>query len=276
MKTCIKEPGISSSSTREGILLHNARCVSCNYELSGLQRSGVCPECGISVELSLDGCFLQGIGLGRLDTLRSSLRLVQVGLLAYAVSNIITVGLSCLGAPEELGYWSALHLVGAALAAGALATALVGYWRFTVTDFCIITGVSRIARKCALSTACIQCVAQVASVVLQIAVNYGFNASIETALRLVNIIIVISWTTHYVAIMTCLHWLGKKIPDAVVVARTTIYMWVLPLLTTIGILAIGLGPIAAALLCWSVISRVMRSCEMVAADLRCAMCPEAH
>jgi hypothetical protein len=33
---------------------HQLRCIDCNYDLTGLQPSGKCPECGMAIQLSVE------------------------------------------------------------------------------------------------------------------------------------------------------------------------------------------------------------------------------
>lgn len=86
-------------------------CIQCGYDLFGLDDSGRCPECGLSIARSRDGMSLVGAHLPWLETVQSGFttfyRSVEVGV--YAIGPLL---LACPAAAATI----VVHILLAALA----------------------------------------------------------------------------------------------------------------------------------------------------------------
>lgn len=66
----------------------------------------------------------------------------------------------------------------------------------------------------------------------------------------------IATAVRFFASILYLRWLAPRLPDDSVDNRARVYMWVLPLLWTVGALLCGLGPILALIMYYMLISDV--------------------
>jgi ACR3 family arsenite efflux pump ArsB len=60
-------------------------------------------------------------------------------------------------------------------------------------------------------------------------------------------------------------WLARRVPDQWIVKRATTYRWLLPVLTTVGVLLIGLGPLIALVLYWNLLDRMRKHLKAIVA-----------
>ena len=67
------------------------------------------------------------------------------------------------------------------------------------------------------------------------------------------------WLGTYIVHGTYLAWLAKRIPDAAMQKRAKLVRWLCPVLSTVGILLIGLGPLIALILYWNLIDKFRKA-----------------
>ena len=79
---------------------------------------------------------------------------------------------------------------------------------------------------------------------------------------------------QFITFMQYIRALASRIPDGDVVHRADMYLWFVPLLSTVGILACGIGPLLAAVLYWLLLSRVRKHVASIVATGRPAMLPK--
>lgn len=84
--------------------------------------------------------------------------------------------------------------------------------------------------------------------------------------RALGIVSVIAWAVLFFAVMRYTRWVAGRVPDQWIVRRTKTYMWLLPVLNTLGILLIGLGPIIALVLYWNLLDRLRKHTKSIVAS----------
>lgn len=67
------------------------RCFQCGYDLSGIDPSGVCPECGIPVEFSDGHGPLSAVESDALDTITRGFGNAMAGILLYVIVTIASI-----------------------------------------------------------------------------------------------------------------------------------------------------------------------------------------
>ena len=72
--------------------------------------------------------------------------------------------------------------------------------------------------------------------------------AIQIVSGLLNLAAVVAGAVEFFAMMLYVRWLAQRIPDADMIQQTRQYIWLLPLLYTVGALCVGLGPIVALVL----------------------------
>jgi hypothetical protein len=68
-------------------------------------------------------------------------------------------------------------------------------------------------------------------------------------------------------------WVAGRVPDAHMVGRTKTYMWLLPLLYTVGILII-VGPLIALVMYWNLLDRLRKHLTSIASTGQPAKLPK--
>lgn len=235
-------------------------CVRCGYNLRGLPLAGVCPECGTPVRDSLKGLLLcyasvefrRRIGLG--------LSLVLNGILAKVV-------LLFAGIAVTVWMGGAVGSIAMLLAdSGVTLALLAGYWLMTEPDPGY-TGLetARSARRVLRWVVGVQVglsVLRLALHVLQpvtapVAASMGGSAAwfLGALLWLGGIT---AWGVQFFAMMRYVRWLAGRVPDALIVRRTSLYAWLLPVVHVVGVVACGLGPLVALVLYWNLLDRLRK------------------
>jgi hypothetical protein len=226
-------------------------CIRCSYNLRGLPHTGNCPECGTPVEQSLRGILLRFSSDEYLAKIRNGLSLIVIGILLFfaALFAAFTILVWTGGGSASFEVaMSGLMLLPVGLT-------LFGYWNFTHPDPGFRgSETPDSARKVIRVAVVIHAASQVVSFAVDTLVATsalppaaGRN---PTALfdLLLSLVDVLAWIVQFFAMMRYSRWLARRIPDALLIRRTQTYMWLLPVLYTVGIVLIGMGPVIAMIL----------------------------
>jgi hypothetical protein len=103
----------------DGLVTSDIPCRRCAYNLRGLAATGICPECGSPVEISIGGDLLRYSDAQYIETLRGGIHLIFLGLVAtivaavlsavfrHGVDQVFSTSLLRLAAqvPEIIGVW---------------------------------------------------------------------------------------------------------------------------------------------------------------------------
>ncbi len=242
-------------------------CVGCSYNLQGLPAAGVCPECGLPVQDSLKGILLQYASVEYRTKIARGLSLVLNGILLQIIFTIAAmVAVFATG-----GNPLVTKLVGIA-GVGVSLMLVAGYWFYTEPDPGY-TGLEKpnsarqIARIAVLASAGVQVVQLVMSLMEPAVATAGAGSTggvLVTGLTLLlSLAGLAAWATQFFAIVLYTRWIGSRIPDAWITNRSKTYMWLLPVLSTVGLLAVGLGPLVALVLYWNMLDRVRKHVKSI-------------
>lgn len=240
-----------------------ARCIRCGYELAGLPLSGVCPECAVPVEHSLRGFLLQFSAPEYLARLHQGVFFVQAAIIG---SLLLFFGGFAFAFSGLGGSWvpSAVLTAGVVLA-GATA---YGWWQFSTPDPAQAAGdkgerprqIIRIATLVGVGVAVAEFVIQLTPTVTR--------AGGDVLLALVGVSRIVSiaaTVAAFFAAMLYLRWLAPRLPDARVAKRAKMLMWLGPLLYTVGLLLVGLGPLIALVLYYNLLDWVRKDLKALRA-----------
>mgnify|MGYP003387908006 FL=1 len=79
----------------------------------------------------------------------------------------------------------------------------------------------------------------------------------------VGVVSFIAWIVQFFAMMRYIRTMAERIPDAYLVTRSKRYMWLLPLLQTVGLLLVGLGPLFALVMYWNLLDRLRKHLKAI-------------
>jgi len=248
-------------------------CTRCGYSLRGLATTGRCPECGWSVEASLQGGLLRFAGPEYLASLVLGARIVIFTNIANLAAGLLLTGAAIVaifamggftvgaggGGGGAVGMTSApawITLGGAGISVLATTASLIGYWLLTAPDPASSQQEQpRTARRVVRTAVAVSAAAQA----IGLAVGYfgssiaaggaqmGANPAIAVAVTsgVISLVGTIAGAVSFFATMLYVRWLAQRLPDEDMVAKTRVYMWLLPLLYTVGALCVGIGPLVA-------------------------------
>ncbi len=270
-------------------------CSRCGYSLRGLAVDGRCPECAWPVEASLRGGLLRYAGPEYLSSLATGAFIIVVtniaavvfGVLAFVLVIVFAATFAVVppatpgtaapaaGVPA-FGWIESVGTIGGALITIA---SLVGYWLFTIPDPATNQteqprAARRVVRAAVIATIFTQ-VGLIATMVLGpqlVPVNPANPMAGAIGLQLasgaLNVAGLLAGAVLFFAMMLYVRWLAQRIPDGEMVARTRLYMWLLPVLYTVGALCVGIGPLVAMvlylILVWNLRRQVLAAREQAA------------
>lgn len=245
-------------------------CFTCGYALDGLPVSGQCPECGAPVANSLRGVLLQFAAPEYISTVLTGFQWVLWGILASIVVSVLTMAVTLVGTVAALAPAANAPFMFVATGVSTLISAfiLLGYIKLTEPDP-QFSGSEKpdSARHIVRITAFVQIGLALVSIIL-LALNGGAQPAGFLSVKSILSILAgfagtVAWAVQYFAMMKYIAWLGRRVPDAYVVSRTKTYMWLLPVLTTVGIVLIGLGPLIALIMYWNLLDRVRKHLKAI-------------
>ena len=247
--------------------LRGVLCVTCEYDLSGLNPGGVCPECGTPVERSVRGGLLVDSRPEHAETLRRG-ALVIVAAVATQVAIFIGSLALAVAATPPAGQGSSGPFVALTITSTAITlAALLGWWWLSEPSPEPDLADPGSTRRAWLRTAI---VLQGATVTLSAATGIaGPLASPRGAAALATIgsvattFYLIAAIVQFFASMAYLRWLGPRLPDRKVFKRSRTLMWLVPVLVTVGSLCFFIGPIIAVSLYLSLMHTVWRDLDAV-------------
>jgi hypothetical protein len=269
--------GHGPSAAPAGSVIESKPCVGCGYDLLGLPVSGKCPECGLDVERSLKGDLLEFAGPDYLAKLHTGVVWIQGALIAMVAVAILSVAIGIIVgfgafAPLPRGVGGTLAMSKSwidALSNGlqlliALASAW-GWWQFSEPDpGQVSTNKGEGPRKWVRIATIAKLVTTLGVFVVQLIVATGVFSSLMVrtpgagmspgavlllvligGFSLLNLAAMATW---FFASMLYIKWLAGRVPSQRSIDRAKLMMWLGPVLSTVGALACGTGPIAAMVL----------------------------
>lgn len=250
----------SSGSAATGHLNDDRSCNKCGYNLRGLPLTGNCSECGTPVEFSLRGFLLRFASPEYLTLLKRGLGLIVAGILLKLITIIIAfaVGIT-VGAIGQ--FVAALALVITAFDFVVSIMILTGYWMYTAPDPGYVghelpSSARQVVRVTVIIQAAITGLLFAIQMIETLGVGAGRPLLGHIALAL-SVIALVSWAVQIFSAMRYTRWVASRIPDEKVVKQTRTYMWLLPLLFTVGAVLI-VGPLLAIVLYWNMLDRVRK------------------
>lgn len=247
-------------------------CIQCGYNLRGSPLAGKCPECGTDVARSMQGVLLQHASTEYQRSVESGLGLVLNGILVSIVLAVFNMALGIAGAPASL------VLVGTALGLVPQVMLVLGYMRYTAPDPQFSgTELPDAARKLARIAVLVGAACALVQLLLQLGIIAGAGGAVGGAagasglslilvglIGLVSLLSLVAWAVQFFAVIKYTRWMAKRVPDGWIVDKTKLYIWLLPVLATVGALIL-IGPLIALVLYWNLHHRLRKQVQSIIA-----------
>lgn len=263
-----------SASGASGVVTQSSACRSCGYELRGLPLDGACPECRYSIARSLEGDLLINAPEQYLRRLHSGLRFILNAILAQIIFGVLSIFINVAVAPAGgggNGITFLMQFCGLIISA-ALAW---GYWQFTEPDAALRGMESTSApRKLIRAAVLIILGFQVLTLVLLLVISLTSILG-QTGLMIFGAMMLlgslaslVAWAVQFFAMMRYVRWVAERVPDRQIAERTKTYIWLLPVLATVGAIILMLGPLVALVLYWNMLDKLLGRIKAIMAQTR--------
>ncbi len=243
-----------------------ATCLACGYAIAGLSRTGRCPECGAAIERSLRGNMLEYADPSYVRRIRGGLDLVLLGSLLGGSWWVATpVLLAAFVEQQRMTFQTA----NTAILGLDFLTALVllaGWWRATEPDPAMRDPATDVSARRRLR-GLLLFIAAATLLGFGVALTPGLNTSnLSTIVGSVHIGPRTGWTPTLVIGLALrllligarlarfflgllyLRAIALRIPSPALHRNATRQLWLVPLLSTVGLAFCGLGPLIAFIL----------------------------
>lgn len=230
-------------------------CHRCSYALRGLPISGKCPECGTPVADSLKGYLLQNAAPEFLAAIGLGLSLVLNGLLLSIALGLAMGMLGFVLGPVRRAEFVLMSQGVQLLIQGMM---FFGYWKYTSPDPGFVAFEQpTTARNVVRWALYVQIAFTCASIVVgQLTSDHVIVFALALGAYLV-------WGLQFFSVMRYTLWISGRIPDVYVTGRARRYLWLLPVLSTLGVVCVGLGPLIAMILYWNLLDRVRKHVKSI-------------
>lgn len=235
-------------------------CVRCAHDLGTLPPTATCPECGTPVSESLQRALLRYSPPRYVARVRSGLNLVLYGVLLAIVFFVLFMLAAYLSGRYSGPRPDAFLWVAVVIGAPIYAMVLVGYWRFTAPEpGSPFAAQTRTVRKIVRASLAVQAALQFAGIILQFSTDRPAGEIALTPPTLIGWLLALlgslAWAAQFFAVMVYARVLSRRLPDRHILRRISIYLWLLPILSTVGTLLV-VGPLVAMVLYWNLLNRL--------------------
>ena len=125
------------------------------------------------------------------------------------------------------------------------------------------------ARQIIRIAVCVQLAASVFGLIPQFSTGQtlapGMTAIVVLSMAL-GLASLIAWVAQFFAAMLYVRWLARRVPDQKLHNRAKRFMWLGPLLQTVGLLLLGLGPLIALVMYWNMLDTMRKHIKRMLAE----------
>jgi hypothetical protein len=249
------------------VIVDDRPCLSCGYNLKGLDAAARCPECAAPVANSLQGNLLRYSKPQYLAILHRGVLLIQAAIIIQFLTFFILVpAVSFLGLARA-GRFSSVVIASAPSFQTAVLTAtgvvsIIGWWMFSWPDPAIgERDEGTTARRVVRATIIIQAAATMASMAGRLNFMQGASDVVEILVAMLNIAAIIAWLVWFFAAMSYIKRVAPRIPSERIYRRARLLTWLCPLL----VLVVCIGWLIDPILYYNLLNSIRRELKAIRA-----------
>jgi hypothetical protein len=244
--------------------LSSGNCFRCDYDLTSLAPDQRCPECALPVEASLGHLLMRSVDPWYLAKLHKGVFTVQAAIIAMILVGFVNVGITvAMGNNMPISVEIAMSIVNTGLSF----VMLYGWWLFSEPhpDY-EGTHDGSDARRVVRILLIVSAIVSVISTVLYLFMSQKPSSVLVGAMVLLGVVSLLITIAYYIFQMLYIRWMATLLSNRKVYDRAKRLLWLGPLLMTVGLLLIGLGPIIALVLYWNMLDWIRKDLKAIRAE----------
>lgn len=241
------------------------RCFRCEYDISGIDHASVCPECGLPVGVSVGESLLSECDPTYLRSLHSGVFLIQTAIIILMLNAMANIGANIFTGIQGAAQSPAVLWLFSIIGLAATVMLLMGWWRFSAPNpqhdgGRYDGGEARRYVRVLLFVALVIAVLQLITLFLP---PVGLVGLFVVALGLIGLA---TGVARFFCEMYYVRWVAPLIPSRRVYRRAKLLMWLGPVLMTVGLLLIGLGPLIALVMYWNMFDWIRKDLKRIRSE----------
>lgn len=246
------------------------QCFRCEYSLESLSSDQNCPECGLPVEASLGRMQLAKAPAEYLAKLHNGVFIIQAAIICIILVMFALVGITMAAtAGGSAAPPPALELASNVMMFILATALLVGWWMFSephpeYEGTYNGSDTRRAVRVLLVIAAGISAL----NVVLELLPASSIVGFAILGLTVVSLFVTVA---RYITQMLYIRWMAPLLSNRKVYNRAKLLLWLGPVLMTVGIFLLGLGPIIALVLYWNMLDWIRKDLKAIRAEQSLAL-----
>ncbi len=240
-------------------------CFNCDYELVGVNPAGPCPECGYLIEDSIGLGALSRCCPETLARLHNGVILIQAAVIAWLMNIFAGAILGGIYGARGQPLTPSINIALSIVLGFISLTFILGWWKFVQIDASLYsTPKGASAQRFVRTMLVIFAVTSVLNLLSNFLPQSFYNSvvgSIATFGFLLLMLVVIF--TFFIAQMLYLQSIAPLILNKKVYSRSKYMIWLGPILMTVGALVILLGPLVAIILYWNMLDWIRKDLKSI-------------
>ena len=241
-------------------------CMFCDYDLSNTDPNNPCPECGVPVLCSIGNSAFASVSTEQLKSVHTGFKLVTMLILLYIVSVIATMVLSfaLLTNAPDLNY---LFTVVAAVVNNAIIFGIIVGWFKMIQPLKGLPSLIDAPDKRTF----VRAMLWVFTGITVITLIYGFIPSaqsdalsvIDIAFGIFYIFSLVFMLALFISNVMYIGWFAKLVRNKKMAKRSKHFVWSGPLIAILGFPLLFLGPLITLVLYWNQIEYIRRDLKKI-------------
>ena len=244
-------------------------CFWCDYDLTNTDPNSNCPECGVPATASIGHGILAPVPIETLRTVHTGMRMATTLVLVYIVTAI-TFTITAVWATSSLTnaqtYW--VVVAGPTINNLILLAITLGWWKISTPLPNIPSLVEAIDRRTFLKVMIFvfAAITGVSMIMSYIPTDYDPMAK-TTTLDVINgiigLIAIIIMLLFFIAQVRYIGWIAKLVRNKKMEKRAKHLVWSGPIISIVGTFLLFLGPLIILILYWNMIEYTRRDLKKI-------------